>query len=203
MRQGRPKRVRGQSWKTFLRNHVAEIWACDFLQVMDLFFRPVFAFFIIELQSRKVIHVNVTRAPTDPWVAQQLREATPYGQAPKYLIRDNDRKFGPNFARVAATSGIKVLRTPYRTPKANAVCERFLGSVRRECLDHFLIFHEKQLSRLLQAYVVFFNQARPHQGIRQRIPDPLALSAPAPNQPGKVIAVPVLGRLHHNYQRVA
>ena len=123
--------------------------ACDFLQVTDLFFRPLFAFFLIELKSRKVIHVNVTRSPTDPWVAQQLREATPYRQTPTYLIRDNDRKFGPNFARVAATSGIKMLRTPYRTPRANAVCERFLLSVRRECLDHFLIFHEKQLAQLL------------------------------------------------------
>ena len=146
--------------------------ACDFLQVTDLFFRPLFAFFIIELQSRQVIHVNVTRSPTDSWVAQQLREATPYGQTPNYLIRDNDCKFGPNFARVAATSGIKVLRTPYRTPRANAVCERFLGSVRRACLDHCLIFHEKQLARLLTAYTVYFNQARPHQGLGQRIPNP-------------------------------
>ena len=102
--------------------------ACDFLQVMDLFFRPLFAFFIIELKSRKVMHVNVTRAPTDQWVAEPLREATPYGQTPKYLIRDNDRKFGPNFARVATTSGIEVLRTPYRTragrtPSANAIWE--------------------------------------------------------------------------------
>jgi len=86
-----------------------------FLQVTDLFFRPLFAFFIIELPSRKVIHVYVTRSPTDPWVAQQLREATPYGEGPRYLIRDNDRKFGPDFAHVASTSGIKVLRTPYRT----------------------------------------------------------------------------------------
>jgi putative transposase len=108
MRQGRPKRARGQTWKTFLRNHAAEVWACDFLQVTDLFFRPLFAFFIIELKSRKVMHVNVTRSPTDLWAAQQLREATPYGQAPKYLIRDNDRKFGSNFARVATTSGIKI-----------------------------------------------------------------------------------------------
>jgi putative transposase len=114
------KRPRGQAWKTFLRNHAAEVWACDFLQVTDLFFRPLFAFFIIELRSRKVIHVNVTRSPTDPRVAQQLREATPYGQTPTYLIRDNDRKFGQHFARVAATSGIKMLRTPYRTPRANA-----------------------------------------------------------------------------------
>jgi putative transposase len=145
------------------------------LQVTDLFFRPLFAFFVVELKSRKVIHVNVTRSPTNLWVAQQLREATPYGQAPKYLIRDNDRKFGLNFARVATTSGIKVLRTPYRTPRANAICERFLGSVRRECLDHFLIFHEKQLSRVLRAYITYFNQARPHQGLgsglrRRRFP---------------------------------
>ena len=115
MKDIRPKRGAGQSWKTFLRNHAAEIWACDFLQVTDLFFRPLFAFFIIELKSRKVIHVNVSQAPSDAWVAQQLREATPYGQTPKYLIRDNDGKFGPQFGHVAATSGIKILRTPYRT----------------------------------------------------------------------------------------
>jgi putative transposase len=147
--------------------------------------------------------VNVTRSPTDPWVAQQLREATPYGQTPNYLIRDNDRKFGPNFARVAIASGIKVLRTPYQTPQANAVCERFLGSVRRECLDHFLIFHEKQLSRLLKAYAVYFNQARSHQGLGQRIPELAERSTPSPNQPNKVCAVPVLGGLHHDYQRAA
>ncbi len=203
MKQIRPKRAPGQSWKTFLRNHAAETWACDFLQVTDLFFRSLYAFFIIELKSRKIIHVNVTRSPTDPWVAQQLREATPYGQTPKYLIRDNDRKFGQHFAQVAATSGIKVLRTPYRTPRANAVCERFLGSVRRECLDHFLILQEKHLHRLLKTYVVYYNQARPHQGIRQRIPDPPTLSAPPPHQPNQVISIPVLGGLHHNYQRAA
>ncbi|EFH80800.1 Integrase catalytic region [Ktedonobacter racemifer DSM 44963] len=203
MRPIRRKRLSGQTWKTFLRNHAAEIWACDFLQVPDLFFRPLFAFFIIELQSRKVIHVNVTRSPSDPWVAQQLREATPYGHAPNYLIRDNDRKFGPEFARVATTSCINVLRTPYRTPQANAICERFLGSVRRECLDHFLIFQEKQLYRLLKAYVVYFNQARPHQGLGQRIPDPSIPSTPLPNSSNQVSAIPVLGGLHHNYRRAA
>jgi putative transposase len=122
MTQVRPKRARGQSWKTFLRNHTAEVWACDFLQATSLFFRPLFAFFIIELKSRKVMHVNVTRSPTDPWVAQQLREATPYGQTPTYLMRDNDRKFGRHFARVATTSGINVLRTPHRTRAARMPC---------------------------------------------------------------------------------
>jgi transposase InsO family protein len=173
------------------------------LQVTDLFFRPLFAFFLIELKSRKVMHVNVTRSPTDLWVAQQLREATPYGQTPKYLIRDNDKKFGPNFARVAITSDIKVLRTPYRTPRANAVCERFLGSVRRECLDHFLIFHEKQLYRLLNTYVLYFNQARPHQGLGQRIPEPPVPAPPSLNPSNQVSAEPVLGGLHHDYHRAA
>ena len=203
MRSARPRRACGQTWKTFLRAHVAEIWACDFLSVTDLFFRPLFAFFIVELKSRKGIHVNVTRSPTDAWVSQQLREATPYGQAPKYLIRDNDCKFGSHFARVATTSGIKVLRTPYRTPQANAVCERFLRSVRRECLDHFFIFHEKQLYRLLKSYVLYFNQARPHQGLGQRLPDPPIYAAPPPTRPNHVIALPAVGGLHHDYQRIA
>src|SRR6266446_7798519 len=172
VRHIRSQRPRRQNWRTFLHNHAKDVWACDFLQVTDLFFRSLFAFFVIELKSRRVIHVGVTKAPTDAWVAQQLREATPYGERPTYLLRDNDRKFGSSFARVATTSGIKVLRTPYRTPRANAICERFLGSVRRECLDHFLVLHEKQFYRLLKAYVVYFNQARPHQGIGQQIPVP-------------------------------
>src|SRR5713101_8805502 len=149
MRNVRTPHPKGQKWATFLHNHAAQIWACDFIQVTDLFFRPLFAFFVIELKSRKVIHVGVTRSPTDAWVAQHLREATPYRQSPKYLIRDNDCKFRSCFARVAATSGIKILKTPYHAPRANAICERFLGSVRRECLDHLLILQEKQLQRVL------------------------------------------------------
>jgi transposase InsO family protein len=160
MRTVRTYQPRGQTWATFLRTHAANIWACDFLQVSDLFFRPLFAFFLIELKTRRVIHVGVTRSPSDAWVAQQLREATPYGQAPKYLIRDNDSKFGSSFLRVATTSGIKLLKTPYHAPRANAVCERFLRSVRQECLDHLLILEEKQLQRVLMAYVAYFNQAR-------------------------------------------
>jgi len=188
---------------TFLHHHAAQIWACDFLQITDLFFRPLFAFFIIELKSRKVIHVGVTRSPTDLWVAQHLREATPYGQAPKYLICDNDCKFGPCFARVATTSTFEILKTPFHAPRANAFCERFLRSVRQECLDHLLIFHEKQLQRVLNAYVAYFNQARPHQGIQQQIPALLVPSAPLYDQCEKVIAVPVLGGLHHDYRKVA
>ncbi len=203
MRQVRTPQPRGQKWSTFLRNHAAQIWACDFLQVKDLFFRTLFAFVIIELKSRRVIHAGVTRYPSDPWVAQQLREATPYGQAPKYLIRDNDSKFGPCFARVAATSAIETLKIPYHAPRANAVCERFLRSVRQECLDHLFIFHEKQLQRVLNAYVAYFNRARPHQGIQQRIPESYGLPGSSPNKRTRVIAVPILAGLHHDYQLVA
>jgi putative transposase len=203
MRGVRSPRPTVQSWRTFLRNHGGEIWACDFLQVTDVFFRSLFAFFIIELKSRKVIHVGVTRSPTDAWTAQQLREATPFGQTPKYLIRDNDSKFGSCFARVAATSGIKILKTPYHAPRANAICERFLGSVRRECLDHVLIIHEKQLHRILNAYVAYFNRARPHQGIQQQTPEPCVPSLSFHHEREEIIAVPILGGLHHDYQKGA
>jgi transposase InsO family protein len=170
LRAARAPQPPGQSWVTFLRNHAGDIWACDFLPVTDLCFRTVYAFFVIALGSRRVIHVGVTRHPTDAWVAQQLREATPFGAAPRFLIRDNDRKYGPRFDRVATGSGIRILRTPVRAPRANATCERFLGSVRRECLDHLLILGEAHLRRVLRAYAAYFNDARPHQGIGQAIP---------------------------------
>jgi putative transposase len=203
MRQVRTPQPRGQKWATFVHNHAAQIWACDFLQVTDLFFRPLFAFFLIEHKSRRVIHVGVTRSPTDAWVAQQLREATPYGQAPTYLICDNDSKFGSGFARVATTSAIEILKTPIHAPRANAICERFLRSVRQECLDHLMILHEKQLQRMLNQYVAYFNLARPHQGIRQQLPEPNRSSLSSYHARDKVIAVPIVGGLHHDYQRVA
>jgi transposase InsO family protein len=203
MRHVRSTRPKGQKWTTFLRTHAGQIWACDFLPVTDLLFHSLFAFFNTLLHSRKVIHVSVTRNPTDAWTAQQLREATAFGQGPKYLIRDHDGKFGVGFARVAKTSHIEMLKTPYQAPRANAICERFLGSVRCECLDQLLILHEKQLQRILNAYVLYFNHARPHQGIRQQIPDPQAGPVSANHAGGKVIAFPVLGGLHQEYRRSA
>ena len=147
--------------------------------------------------------MGVTRSPTDTWVAQHLREATPYGLAPKYLIRENDSKFGPCFARVAKTSTIKILKTPVHAPRANAICERFLRSIRQECLDHLLILQEKQLERVLKAYMVYFNQARPHQGIQQQIPQQRR-SVPCAQDAGKkVIARPIMGGLHHDYRWAA
>jgi len=200
MRGTRPPHQSGQTWATFLHNHAQDIWACDFLPVTDLLFRPLYAFFVIELASRRVAHVDVTSHPTDAWVAQQLREATPFGRRPRYLIRDNDSKFGPAFARVAKASGIEELRIAYRAPRENATCERFLGSVRRECLDHLLVLGEAHLRRILRAYVAYFNHARPHQGLLQRPPDHPEERTPGV---GTVQVLPVLGGLHHTYQRAA
>src|SRR3712207_6342588 len=131
---------------------------------------PLHAFFAIELGSRRVVHVGVTRHPTDAWVAQQPREATPFDQRPRYLIRDNDRKYGEPSAGVAAASGIAELRAAYRAPRQHALCERFLGSVRRECRNHLLILGERHLWRVLREYVRYFSDDRPHQGRGQRIP---------------------------------
>jgi putative transposase len=203
LRQDCPAPPRGQTWATFLRNHAADIWACDFVQLTDAWFRPLFAFVITALGSRRIVHAGVTRAPTDAWVAQQLREATPFGAVPRYLIRDNDAKYGPRFDAVAAGSGIVALRTPIRAPRANAICERLIGSLRRECLDHILLVSEAHLRRALHEYVRYFNHDRPHQGIQQRVPEPGANGDAAVGNAAAVTAFPVLGGLHHAYRRAA
>jgi putative transposase len=208
-RHGEPSRRSGQTWGTFLANHGDQMWACDFLQTYDLWFKAVFIFVIVELSSRRIVHIGVTRHPTDDWTAQQLREATPFDEGPRFLILDNDTKYGTHFAQVAAGSQIKLLRTPLQTPTANAICERCLGSVRRECLDHVVIFGEAHLQHLMTLYVAYFNRARPHQGIGQRIPEAvsadfgLLLVDQKRSSNRSVVAIPVLGGLHHDYRRAA
>ena len=211
----RPNSPRGQSWETFLCNHT--VWACDFLQVYDIWFRPLFALFFVDIHSREVIHVATTRAPTEQWTAPypmlppslrsgehgaQLRNIAPFGHGPEVIIRDRDQKYGKTFDRVAEGAGIEVFVTAPRTPTMNATCERFLGSARRECLDHIIILGERHLPHALKAYCFpYFNTCRPHQGIRQRIPVPM--SRAVCDDTAKVVAVPVLNGLHHDYQLAA
>ena len=169
------------------------------MPVVTLFFKTLHAFVIVHHESRRVVHVGVTDHPTDEWITQQVRDATPFEEKPKYLICDNDKKYGPMFERVAQASGIEVIHTPYEAPRANAICERFVGSLRRECLDHMLVIGELQLIRVLKEYVSYFNPARPHQGIYRRqgchrLGEPKA---------GKVMAFPVLNGLHHDYRWAA
>ena len=118
------------------------------------------------------MHVGVTRAPNARWTAQQLRQVTPFGEGPEFIIRDNDDKFGAAFDRVARGAGIRVLKTAIEAPLMNSTCERFIGSVRRECLDHVIILGEAHLRAVLDEWVTHFNRGRPHQGIVQRVPVP-------------------------------
>ncbi|MBN2472374.1 MAG: transposase [Anaerolineae bacterium] len=203
-RKGLPPRNHGQTWATFIQKHAGEISASDFLQTYDLFFRAVFVYFIIELGSRRIVKYGVTRSPNDYWLAQQARAATPYEEGPRFLIRDNDGKYGQCFNRVAKDRAIRVLRTPVRAPEANAICERFIGSVRRECLDHMLIINDRHLYRLIDEYVAYYNHARPHPGIGQRIPDPEEDDkSGVGDKEQRVACKPVLGGLHHDYRWAA
>jgi putative transposase len=160
-----------QTWAIFLKNHARDIWACDFTVTYDLFFRPWFVFVVMELRTRRIVHTAITKSPTDEWTTQQLREATHWGGGPKYLLRDRDSKYGLHFSTLAKGSGIIELKTPYRAPQANGICERFMGSLKRECLDHIPILHGKHLQRVIKEFTTYFNQGRPHQGIGQQIPD--------------------------------
>jgi len=202
MPKERGSRSSSQTWATFLKNQAGDIWACDFTVVYDWLFRQWYIFVVLELKTRRIAHIGVTQFPTDEWTAQQLREATPWGSGPKYLIRDRDSKYARHFSAVAVGSGIQELKTPYRTPCANGICERFMGSLRRECLDHILIYDGKHLQRVVQKYTNYYNQERPHQGIGQRIPNHYAIPESKPTR-GRITSKAILGGLHHSYARAS
>jgi transposase InsO family protein len=195
-----PDLPHSQRWQTFLHNHV--VWACDFLQTYDVWFRPIFALFVININSKRVLHVGVTRSPTAEWTAQQLRKITPFGEGPQFIIRDNDSKYGAHFDRVAKGAGMNVLRTAIQAPLMNAVCERFMGSTRRECLDHVIVLGQRHMKHVLEQHGPrYFNTSRPHQGIAQQIP----VSSPHEiyRKGSKIMSIRVLGGLHHDYRIAA
>ncbi|GAB4578279.1 MAG: hypothetical protein Fur0022_10130 [Anaerolineales bacterium] len=153
-----------------MKNHAQEIFVCDFTVMHDLRFRPIYLLLVMHLATRQIKHFNLTRNPTDAWMAQQMRELSAWGEGPRFLMCDNDAVFGETFEENAAGVGMEIIHTPFYTPQANGHCERLVGSVKRECLDHMLIFHERQLRRVMKEYTPYYNAARPHQGIRQKIP---------------------------------
>jgi transposase InsO family protein len=195
----------GQRWSTFLRNQAHAIWCCDMLEVRDIFFRCHYVFVVMHLQTRRTLCAVSTTQPTAEWLAQQLRQLTPFGDGPRFLIRDNDRKFGEAFDAVVRGAEAEIIRAPLRSPKANAHVERMIGSIRRECLDHMLVRNEQHLQRVLNQHREYFNDARPHQGIDQRRPGVFAQlprrMTPVPL--ATIVARPVLDGLHHDYRAAA
>ena len=131
------KKSGGQNWRTFLKNHAHQIWACDFTVVHTFLLKSLYIFVVMENESRKIVHTAVTPSPTDAWTAQQIREATPWGRKPRYLIHDNDGKFGSQFKDILKDSGIKAIKTPPRAPRANSLCERYIGSLQWDCTGQY------------------------------------------------------------------
>ncbi len=193
------RRPPSPQWRTFLRLHAPEIWASDFFTVQTLTFRTLYVFVVISHERRRIEHWNVTAHPTAPWVWLQVVEATPWSRMPRFWIRDRDPSYGRDFVAKAARIGITTVLTPVRAPQANAIGERVIGTLRRECLDHVIVRNERHLRRVLNEYVRFYNDDRPHQSLGLEPPN---RSRPVPNA-GQIIAEPVLGGLHHVYRRAA
>ncbi len=200
LREVRPRGPRGdQRWITFLRNHFSSTWACDFFTVPTLCFRELYVFFVMKLDTREVIAWNVTEHPTDAWTAQQLRNALYDRDPPRFLLRDRDTKYGGLFDRVLEGE-TETLLTPPRCPIANSLAERLVGSVRQECLDHMIPLDEDHLRRSLSAYLDYYHQLRPHQGLGQAIPAEVHNPVDRPAD-GAIRTREVLNGLYNVYYR--
>jgi putative transposase len=196
------RRPPSHSWRTFLDNHARDIWAVDLFTVQTLTLRTLYAIVFIAHDRRRIVHFSVTRHPTAEWVWRQLLEATPWGMQPRHLIRDRDRCYGSDFIAKASTIGIRTILTPVHAPNANAVAERVIGTLRRECLDHLIVLNERHLSRLLREYVAHYNAKRPHRTLSLHSPhgrDPQA----KPTSSASVIRHKVLSGLHSEYEWAA
>ena len=195
-----------QRWSTFVRNHASAILACDFCVVVTATFRLLYVFIVIEHQTRRIVHCNVTTNPTAAWTLQQLREAIPSDHDYRILIHDRDGIFSPHLDQSISHMGLRVLRTPPRSPKANSLCERVFGTLRRECLDFFIPLTESHLRSITTTWVSHYNKGRPHSSIGPGIPNPPSNLPVSPLQHRhripdhlKVVVHPILGGLHHEY----
>ena len=194
----KPSPVGAQSWRTFLRNELKGIWAADLLVVQTTGFRTLYVLFFVRHERRELIHLNVTANPTAAWIWRQLLEATPWGRQPAHLIHDRDASYGDDFDRELGRLGISGVRTPPRSPRANAVAERLVGSIRRELLDHVIVIGEGHLRALLTEFLDYYNHDRPHRTLS------LVSPLPRPNSgSGDLVARAVFGGLHHVYARAA
>ena len=202
------RRTCSQPWRTFVKNHAAGMVACDFLVAITARFRVLFVLVAMEVGSRRILHYNVSAHPTADWTLQQLREAIPGGHGYRYLIHDRDSIFSSELDEELSRSfGLRVLRTPVRAPKANAYCERLIGTIRRECLDFMIPLNERHLRKTLRSWVAHYNKGRPHSSLGPGIPEQSgATPLPRPRTRRHTLppncqirAMDILYGLHHEY----
>ena len=196
----RPQKPPSQTWRTFLDNHVPDIAACDFFTIPTVTFRVLYVFIVLRHDRRQVVHFNVTTNPHAAWTAQQIVDAFPYEEAPRFLIRDRDGIYGDYFKNRIKSLGIDEVLIAPRSPWQNPYCERIIGSIRRECLDHVIVVNERHLHRILTDYFDYYHDSRPHLSLDRNSPTPRRVEPPSK---GEVVAIPQVGGLHHRYTRRA
>lgn len=189
-----------QGWRTFLRNHLAEMLAIDFAVVPTVTGQLLFVFVVLSLLRRRVLHINVSAHPTAAWTAQQVVEAVPWTTPNRYVVRDRDGIYAEVFQRRVDALGLEQVVIAARSPWQNGYVERFLGSLRRECLDHVLALNERHLLRVVRSYVAYYNKARTHLALGKDPPESRPVQAA---DAGAIVAVPEVGGLHHRYERRA
>ena len=193
-RIGRP---RSQGWKTFLRNHAAGIAAIDLFVVRTISFKLLYGLVVLRHARRQLVRIAVTSNPTAEWIAGQVTEAFPWDEAPRHLIRDRDGAFGPRYTRRIRAMGIRDHPVAARSPWQNGHVERVIGSIRRECVDHLVVSSEAHLRRILKTYAAYYNEVRTHLSLDKDAP-----KVRRSQKVGRVVALPILGGLHHQYVRV-
>ncbi len=196
----RQRKPPSPTWRGFLTNHVGEIAAIDFFTVPTATFRILFCCLVLRHARCRVAHFHVTAHPTAAWTAQQVVEACPYDENPRYLLGDRDAVYGESFRRRVRRMGIHEVLIAPRAPWQNPYVERLIGSIHRECLDHVIILGEGHLRRILTAYLRYYHEARPHLALARNAPLPRAVESPSH---GKILAIPHVGGLHHRYTRAA
>jgi len=189
----------GKRWLAFLRNHREAIAAMDFFTVPTVTFSVLYCFFVISHDRRRILHCNVTRHPTSLWIIQQLREAFPFASAPRFLIFDRDAKYGWEVPAAVHSLKMSPVRTSFESPWQNGIAERWVGSCRRDLLDHVIALNERHLKRLLSEYVSYHHEDRTHWGLGKETPGGRTRSLPS----GHIWSQPRLGGLHHRYDRAA
>jgi putative transposase len=196
----RPHQLPSPTWKTFLHNHVKDLIALDFFVVPTVTHKVLFVLLILAHERRCVVHFNFTEHPTAQWTAQQVVDAFPWAEAPWYLLRDRDRIYGASFRRRVQHMGIEEVLIAPRSPWQNPYVERLIGSIRRECLDHAVVLHERHLRRLLTRYFHYSHHWRTHRALAMDCPRPRPVLRPVV---GSIMEVPEVGGLHHHYERRA